>query len=161
MVSKTQIRSKKAITRRVLVPLDDDQAKRLEEANSGVERARLLGSPVEVQKAEEALEQTRDELVEQGALLFTFRGIGRPAYEALRLKHPPTEKQQAEGARAWNDDTFPAALCAAAAVDCDLTEADWLTEIFESPDWGPGELVTIFNAALEANSDRRVVQLGN
>lgn len=163
-VNKAQIKGKKAITRRVLVPLDDDQAKVLGDLAEAVGRARLVGDASAISKAEDLQRLGQDKLIEEGALAFTFRGIGRKPYEQLRLNNEPTDDQRAKALAEsqpiqWNPDTFPAALCAASAVDCG--DVDWLADVFESEEWGPGELAALFSAALEANSDRRVAQLGN
>lgn len=165
-ISKSNIKGKKAVTRTVLIPADEADVKRLEAARSAATRAKLLGNPDESAKADQELADTTTEVRENG-LEFVFRGIGRKAYEALLRDNSPTDEQRADHearkitAPQWNVDTFPAALCHAAAVDNELTAEDWVTDIFESEDWGPGELAALFNAALEANSDRRVVDLGN
>lgn len=164
MANKAQLKGKKAITRRVLVPVDDAMARVIQDASEAVTRAKLVGGDVDA--ADKRYDQLQDELIEQGALLFTFRGIGRTRYEALRLEHAPSDEQRAKAEAdktgiQWNPDTFPAALCAAACTDSDMNEDEWRKLVFESDDWGSGELAMLFNAALEANSDRRVVALGN
>ena len=165
-ISKQNVKAKKAITRTILVPANEADVKRLETARSAVARARLLGNAGDAEKAEEAFSTIPEEVRETG-LEFVFRGVGRTAYESVLRDHPPTDEQKAkaeadgQGKPQWNVDTFPAALCHAACVDGELSAEEWVSDIFESEDWGPGEISTLFNAALEANSDRRVVELGN
>ena len=165
-ITKKSIKTKKAVTRTVLVPADEADVTKLDEARAAAARARLLGDTAGAAKADEELARVTAEVRESG-LEFVFRGIGRKPYEALLREHLPTDEQRADHeARKlqppqWDVNTFPAALCHASAVDSELSAEDWVTDIFESEDWGPGELAALFNAALEANSDRRVVDLGN
>lgn len=165
-LTKAKVKGKKPITREVVFPADDADEKALREAVQREQRATFLGDKAEIEKAKAELKEIRDGVVERG-LVFEFRGIGRKPYQDLVELYVPTPEQKAKAKAAeqpepqWNVDLFPAALCAASAVDSDLTEDDWRTEVFDSPDFGPGELGALFNAALEANSDRRVAQLGN
>lgn len=101
-----------------------------------------------------------DEVVE-----FTFRSIGRKAYEDLTNDSQPTQeqvqkaKELGENNLSWNPDTFPPALVAASLVDPDFSKQD-IEEIWSDPDWNEAELMALFFAALEANQTRKVVDLG-
>lgn len=158
-LTTADMRRKKPITQRLLVPLDDDFEDRLGEAVQKLERANLLQRGVEEAKAE--LKELEDEIRANG-LEFVFSGVGRIAFEELKRDNPPTDKQKAKDGNAeWNPETFPAALCAASCTNVDMDEDGWRKEVFESKDWGPGELRMLFDAALACNTRRRVVELGN
>ncbi|MFB6643165.1 hypothetical protein ACFCYF_38745 [Streptomyces chartreusis] len=72
----------------------------------------------------------------------TFRALPRPVLEELISAHPPTEEQAAEGA-AFNPDTFPTALMAAASVD-GMSEAE-ATELYGA--WPAAEANALWEAA--------------
>lgn len=158
-ISKADMGKKKPITKTLLVPLDDDFEDKLRQASENLQRARLLQRDEETAQA--ALQALEDEVRASG-LEFVFRGIGRPKYEALLREHPPTDAQKAKDPKAqWNVDTFPAALCSMACANVEMDADEWRTEVFESDDWGPGELRTLLDFALEVCTARRVVELGN
>ncbi len=163
--TKSAVKAKKALTRTAVIPADEVDAKLYEDARNAVNRAKLLGNTDESAAVEERLREVTEKVLERG-LEFTFRGIGRVRYEELLREHSPTDAQKAQAEQnnrvvQGNVDTFPAALCAAAAVDSELSEKEWLVDIFESEDWNPSELGALFDAALGANSDSKVVMLGN
>lgn len=164
--NRNNIKGKQPVVRTVLIPANDEDASRYDTARAAVTRAKVLGNTEDQARAESELAEVTAQVRESG-LEFVFRGIGRKHYEEVLREHPPTDAQKAEAeerkavAPQWNVETFPAALCHASTVDGELSAEEWQADIFDSPDWGPGELNALFNAALEANSDRRVVQLGN
>lgn len=150
---------KKPITKTVLVPTDEALLEKLSDASGAVSRAELLGRDLEAAKA--AFEAVQDEVRETG-LEFELQGIGRKRYELLLREHAPTDEQKAkEPNAAWNVDTFPPALLALTCTNVDMDEEGWRAEVFESDDWGTGELRMLLDAALEVNTKRRVVELGN
>ncbi|MCF0086591.1 MULTISPECIES: hypothetical protein [unclassified Streptomyces] len=79
----------------------------------------------------------------------TFRALPRPAYEALLKEHKPSEEQADDG-REW-DDTFPAALIAAASVD-GMTEPE-AQELLDT--WSLAEANDMFNAAFSVQHTTR------
>ena len=161
-LSVSKIRGKQPIERRLLIPMNDEHAEMLEEAQSLVSHASFGGDADALEKAKTDHASLQDRLVAEGSLMLIFRGIGRDAFRALQLDHPATETEKEESADiVWSPATFPAALCSASAIDSDLTPEEWLKDVFQSPSWGLGELNAVFNAAFEANSSRRVVELGN
>lgn len=110
-----------------------------------------------VEKAEKA--------VRDSSRTFAFRSIGRLAYQELRDRHPPQEqdhedvKAQGIGQRAaYHAETFAPALIQAASLDPVLTGED-IAEIFDGDAWNESEITQLYMAALEVNTQRRVVEL--
>jgi hypothetical protein len=81
---------------------------------------------------------------------FVFASIGRRAYSDLLRAHPATEEQsEAAGARlAWNTDTFPPALLAAACVEPTGTDLAWWLRMYDR--WGTGQVARLWQACLAA-----------
>jgi hypothetical protein len=78
---------------------------------------------------------------------FAFASISAKRYDKLLTENPPNTEQRAAGA-AYNMNTFAPALLAEVVSDPELTKAQW-SEIWESPDWNRGELMTLFSEAVE------------
>jgi hypothetical protein len=168
------IGKKKPLTKRVPVVLDPDAAEEYEEARRAADlaHARVQVRPEDPEshakllEADAALAALRDRLEDEEAVVyFTFRGIGRAAYEKLVDLHPPTAEQRTKakagglGDIAWNHDTLPPALVAACLIDPQLTD-DQVLQLWNDPDWNQAELAQLLNAAIEVNGQRRTVELG-
>lgn len=161
---------KKPVTKRVPIVLDSDIADAYEEAKAAYEEAKRLDSVRSTDDtrsalvvAEEKLEEARA-LAEENTAEFVLRSIGRKPFELLVDEHPPTEKQKAEAKKAgseinWNADTFPPALVAACLVEPQMS-ADDVLEMWDSPDWNQAELLSLFFGAMDANQNRRMIDLG-
>jgi len=165
---------KQPLKRSVRIPMDSDIADAYEEASNRLEFAKLVAAAkpediaamAEIDQATEAYRQAKDS-VTANSVLFTFRAIGRSKYEKLKLEHPRTSKQKVEdekegrdpSAIAWNHDTFPPALIAAACVSPQLSEED-VQDMWESDNWSEAELALLFGTAIDANQAHRVVDLG-
>lgn len=80
-------------------------------------------------------------------LVLVFKAISAKAYDKLLGDHPPTAQQKLQG-NSFNLDTFGPAIIAAVCTDPDLTE-DEAKAIWESEDWSRGEIMTLFNHAVE------------
>ncbi len=134
-----------------------------------------LAAQVRRDDARRELERLQEEAVEHEQVVrFTFRGIGRKAFERLKDDHPPTPEQQksaqeeavatgvdAELARLrWDADKFPPALVAAASIEPKITH-DEAWELFHvSEDWNEAEVTDLFLAALRAQQGRDSADLG-
>ncbi len=134
-----------------------------------------LGLQVQRDEAKAELERLQDAAVEAGDVVsFTFRCIGRKAFERLIEEHPATEEQQKRAREqalaaglspqltrlSWNADTFPPALIAAASVDPKISP-DEAYELFHvSTDWNEAELTALFLTARDAQQARDVADLG-
>ncbi len=174
---------KKPVTRSVEIFLDSDVATDINRAQVRLNdlEERLSQSPqrrdlqIKRDQAEAELERLQGEAAEAGAVAtFSFRAIGRKAYEQLIEEHPATEEQQREarerGANAglapqlsrlhWNADTFPPALIAAASCDPKISHEEAWEMFHVSEDWNEGELTTLFVTARSAQEARDVADLG-
>lgn len=83
-----------------------------------------------------------------------YRAISGKAYDRLVADHPPTAQQQAEanGAAAFNLDTFAPALIAAVSLEPKLTY-EQAERLWSSDDWSGGETSSLFfNAQRVCNS---------
>jgi hypothetical protein len=134
-----------------------------------------LSAQVRRDEARAELERLLDQAVEDEQVVrFTFRAIGRKAFERLKEDHPATAEQQKEAREAglaaglepeqarihWDADKFPPALVAAASLEPKISH-DEAWELFHvSEDWNEAELVSLFLAALAAQQGRDVADLG-
>ena len=59
----------------------------------------------------------------------------------------------------FNSDTYPRALIAACIIEPEVTENDCL-EWLDDDTWNEAEIEALFTAAMEANTQRRVLDLG-
>lgn len=154
------LKKKQPMERTVSVVLSDDAARDFDAAAAALASARLTGQPTAEQ--EEAVAKARAALEAETATL-RFRSIGRKAYDALLREHPATDEQKEEAKAVgspeppYNIETFAAALIAASCVDPQMTEAQ-VRELWD--EWNTAEIVPCWMAALEVNTQRRVVDLG-
>ncbi len=165
---------KKAVTKTVAIALDPELAEELEEArrarDAAVSRANARSTDSEAQaqlwEAEELYAKAEQRLIDEDAIAhFTFRGIGRAAYDALVDAHQPTPAHRAKakslgmGEIAWNPDTFPPALVAACLVEPKLTP-DEMVALWGDDNWNQSELNAMLEAAITVNGTRRTIDLG-
>ncbi|UQA93697.1 hypothetical protein [Streptomyces halobius] len=151
---------------------DDLAAKKhLEQAKLEVARCRMADAEAErttsaeTERAEHDLVAAR-EAFDEVSLALTFKALPRPVLDGLTKRFPPTEAQ-AEGGDAWNPETFPAALIAAAHIERDaagkavegMTEDD-AQDLLDS--WPVAESNALFAAAWQAQQIVRTstVELG-
>jgi len=172
------LRSKKLPQEKtVTLVSDDDLADAYQEAQAKVQECRtkvamrVTGEQAsvaaeELRVAEAELAEIRTK-VEKASVTLRMRAIGRKAYQTLLEQHPPTPEQikmivdegGEPGDLMFNPDTFPVALMAATCIDPPMTldEArEFMDEICNN-----AENVTVFMAAMEVNTKRRVIDLGN
>ncbi|WP_327356324.1 hypothetical protein [Streptomyces sp. NBC_01304] len=107
-----------------LVICDDQEAKRhLDEMLRELARCRMADAENgrahsdATAKAEEEVESAQ-EFFDNVSVELTFKALPRPILDGLIKRFPPTEAQ-AEDGDAWNPETFPAALIAAAHIERD------------------------------------------
>lgn len=154
------LKKKQPLERTVSIVLSDDAARSYEAASEALERARLLGQPTH--EHEESLAKARAAL-EAETVTMRFRSIGRKVYDALLLMHPATDEQKAEAAKdgtpelPYDIDTFAPALVAASCVEPRLS-IEQVRELWD--EWNSAEVAPCWVAAMEVNTQRRVVDLG-
>lgn len=163
---------KKPNFKTVRLPLDSEIADAFEDAKAEEERlkTRLEYKPddrnllKEHDAAVAKLEEAKALMLEN-SVLFKFRSIGRKRFDDLIFEHPPTEaqikkaKENGSGEANWNEDTFPIALIHACLVDPKMEEHE-VKDLWDSEDWSGSEVLALFWAALEVNSNRRAIDLG-
>lgn len=165
---------KRPVTKTVSIVLDPELAEEHAEAQQarGFASTRAGARPsdtdaqLELFQAEQRLEDIEARLRDEDAIAdFTFRSVGRAAYDGLVNAHQPTASQRAQakslgmGEIAWNPDTFPPALVALCLAEPKLTEEE-VCSLWESDDWNQAELSVLLQAAVEVNGTRRSVELG-
>lgn len=154
------LRKKQPIEKLVPVPLDAALVEAYEKAVEAVEALEIQGADT---SAAEKLRDTSRKALEAETVVLRFRSIGRKRYDKLIHDHPATEEQHREhkeqyGQRApHNIDTFAPALIAASCIEPEMT-IEQVTELFD--EWNPAEVMDLYTAALEVNTQRRVVDLG-
>lgn len=93
-------------------------------------------------------------------LSMLFRAIGSQDYDKLLSKNPPTLEQKADGA-AYNVNTFGPSLLSKVCIEPDMDTAQW-SVIWNSPDWGRGEVMQLFLVAVElCNKGLDIPFIGN
>lgn len=155
-----------------LVICDDQDAKQhLDETLRDLARCRMADAENgrahsdATAKAEEEVENAQ-EFFDNLSIELTFKALPRPILDGLIKRFPPTEAQ-AEDGDAWNPETFPAALVAAAHIERDderntvegMSEDD-AQDLLDS--WPVAESNALFAAAWQAQQIVRTstVELG-
>ncbi|MGW7572380.1 hypothetical protein [Streptomyces sp. NPDC054765] len=136
-----RLRRRTRPTNKLRVCDDNELRERVEAAEQTAQHARFLAEATpddelatqRASDAESVAATVRAELDDASDFL-TFLALPRPVLEELIAEHPPTEKQEAEGA-VFNPDTFPAALISAASFDgMSREEAAELLTTWSAPD---------------------------
>jgi hypothetical protein len=182
---------KKPVTKPAWIALDSDLADQYMSAVEEAKKARAMSDlqpktphlAVKAQEAEDEVERLLP-LVREGSAKFVAKSIGRQAFEDLQSAHPPTPDQRKDAKReglgdlSFNPDTFPPALILAS---CYLAEADeetqeevlyplddaFVKELWDGAgedgeaQWNHAEVMGLFEACFSANSQRRILDLGN
>jgi hypothetical protein len=160
-----RLRKKQPLQKLVTIPLSSEAVEAYDRAENALERARLLNETDKLSGLELELEGARAHLENESETL-VFQSMGRLAYDDLVEEHPPTEEQikefqEANGGKGrppYNIDTFAPALVAASCVEPQMT-VDEVNVLFT--EWNATEVAELWVAALEVNTQRRVVSLGN
>lgn len=117
--------------------------------------------------------------VDEAYTPFTMRSIGRLRFDALMREHPPTDEQNAEHQKEFNEpagynvDTFSVALVASSMIASVLnplqcTDEEW-DDLFNetvvevqrwADEWNPLEFVPLWTTALAANTASHTRQVG-
>lgn len=158
-VTFDHLRKKEPLERRVPIVLSDEAAKDYQSAKDELGRCELLKDGIEEAQAAVA---SAEKALKAATVTLRFRSIGRKRYAALVRAHPPTEEQIAEAKEdgrtaPYDAENFSVALIAASCVEPAMTEEQVATL---SEEWNPAEYMQLWIAALEVNTQRRVVELG-
>lgn len=78
---------------------------------------------------------------------FLFRSISAQEYDKLITNCPPNTEQRAAGST-YNINNFAPSLLAQVVVEPEISRDQW-AEIWKSPDWNRGELMSLFGEAVE------------
>lgn len=117
------------------------------------------------------------EQIKNSSLRFVFRSIGRDRFDKLVAEHPmtdeirqdilgqiqrenPGQEVNADALPSYNPYTLAPALCKAALVS-PVEATDDIVGYWDDPDWNSAELASLFSAALDANTTRRILRSGN
>ncbi|MFI6088459.1 hypothetical protein [Streptomyces sp. NPDC051218] len=155
-----------------LVICDDQDAKQhLDETLRDLARCRMADAENgrahsdATAKAEEEVENAQ-EFFDNLSIELTFKALPRPILDGLIKRFPPTEAQ-AEDGDAWNPETFPAALVAAAHIERDdeRNTVEGMSEVDAQgllDSWPVAESNALFAAAWQAQQIVRTstVELG-
>lgn len=102
-----------------------------------------------VTRAEQDVQQAQ-EAFDAVAIVLRFEALPRPAFEALKKAHPPTEAQAEDGFEV-NIETLAPELIATASLD-DLTVDDARTFL---DTWAEGEAALLFSTAWQVQGETR------
>ena len=178
------LKRKKPVQDELLIPADDDQRERFENAKEFIKSAgRLLDmanladdaeqivlAEAKLKAAKDDLETVREEIRRKGTSIVLI-GVGRERWEQILRENPASPEQAAEDEkkaaddpnyrkRTFNPDTFWPAIVADSA-DSDLTAEDWRKLVFDCPDWGPAEIAELRERTTAVNQGSRILELGN
>lgn len=152
------LKKKKPITKQIAVVLED-----VTEPQFPRPSEKPPGGPTAAWEAQVMAWEEYDKQKAKVTVWMTFRSIGRRAYDELVDEHPPSKKQIEEAKEqnqekpAFNIETFAPALIAASCIEPQMSE-DEARELFD--EWGAAEIAEPWLAALEVNTSRRTVNLG-
>lgn len=163
---REQLAKKRAHSTSLTFPLGEEgeRAKAaLEEAEQGLRLAQVVSKGRDddgtVKRAEQRVKKART-AYEQVSVTISFRGLTDDERDALMSEHPATDEQVAKDKAddvpeqersSVNRKTFTPAALAIAALDSDLTEEDWATEL-ASDRWTAGERFSLYRAVVTATN---------
>jgi hypothetical protein len=165
--ARDRLAKKRPATKVVPVYLEPDLVTAYNDAVAALESSRMLDADsASVAALEEAALLAKGRLDEETVEL-TLTALGRRQYDALLDAHQPSEEDAARHREltgqdaAYDGDTFPPALVHASlsAAHGDEISLDDVRDWFDG--WGGAELLGLFAAAMEVNTQRRVAGLGN
>ncbi len=145
---------KKGAMKFVPVQLDGDVREKLQAANDAVLLARQYDRKNNVSTPTEIAAQTALDKITATAketeIEFSFRSIGRTAWEDLVRKHTVKPEVQKETGSDVDMANFAPELISVASVSPKIS-LEQAGEIWDSPDWNEAEANRIFAAARDAN----------
>lgn len=97
--------------------------------------------------------------MDEDSVMIIMQSVGRRRYDQLIQAHPPTDAQMDDAEKkkvdppSYNIETFTPALLTETIVEPQMT-SDQIQVLFD--DWGTGEIMRLFFAALEVNTGSKV-----
>lgn len=148
------------------IPLNSEAIEGFEEAKRGLQAAELTdpgNKESRLKTAQDAYAKAEQNL-KDNSVEVVFRSIGRPRYDELRKKCPPTEKQVEEHKREYgfppeyDAEKFAPLVIAASCVQPEMTPEE-VESLLTEYGWNAGEYARLFNLAIAVNTQRRVADL--
>lgn len=173
---------KKPVTKTVWIADDSEVAERYQRAEAEMQLARDFSRdhPLseaalqEYQEKKTAYEEIEADM-KQSATAYKLRSIGRKKFEKLQADYPITDENRAKATVEndgkdpgieWDPDAFPPMLIAECIVspvkfeeDDDEAKAEFISWI-TGEEWNLSETSSLFEAAWQVNTIRRVIDLG-
>lgn len=118
-----------------------------QEESRSLQSSQSKRATLEILRKKKRKTKSLDLMVNDEAYTFTFRAIGALEYDRLVTDAPPTIDQRSQGS-SYNINVFGPSLMAVVVVDPRMSKDEW-DEIWRSPDWNRGELMTLFSEAVE------------
>lgn len=88
---------------------------------------------------------------DEAAITLRFQALPRPAFEALKKAHPPTEEQATDGFEVNVESLGPELIAASSMDGMSVDDAKAFLE-----EWAEGEAATLFSTAWSIQSDTRM-----
>lgn len=145
---------KTVMTRKVSVQLNGGVQQAIIDLKDRIFAARETDKRSNLPDVAPKLKKELDELLEKAqatTVVFEFKSIGRPAYEKLLRANKPTQAQIKEGLQ-YNPDKFAPALVSAACIS-PVIPLEKAKEMFSDERWNNAELLRLFLAAQEVNTE--------
>jgi len=146
--------AKKAIVHTVRIQIDGEMAVKIEEMQKRLIEVRHEDRRSNMPDKEPDVQAELDRLLveaEGTIVTFSFRSIGRPAFESMVRRNKPDQEDKKDGS-IFNTKTFPPELVAAASVEPKIS-LDQAKEMFNSDSWNNAELIKVFLTAQAANTE--------
>jgi hypothetical protein len=171
-------KAKKPNSKTVYIATESEYAEEYEDAKREVEKLDMRlkarsDDALLLAQRDQAWERldTAEKALRNNCIKFVLRAIGHKNYDQLASDHPVSAEFKAEIEEAggeidtfpWNPETFPTALIAKSLVDeeGEFGSEDEIIEYLNGPEWNSAEISALFTAALEANTSRKIVDMGN
>lgn len=154
--------SKKPVSRKVPVCLDDEAVFAVAQAREAVEEAKLTNHGAVSAELQDRL-ATAEAALEEATVYFKFRSIGRKRYEELIAMAPPSDeliedhKNRELPEPAYDAEVLAPILIAEACYEPVMTP-EQVQELLD--EWNINETLPLWTAALEVCTANRISQLG-
>lgn len=125
--------------------MPSDSAKQVE--SQQVQRETSKRATLDLLRSKKRQQKEIPFVIDGEEVTFLFRSISAQRYDKLITDCPPNTEQRANGAQ-YNINTFAPALLAEVVIEPEISKTHW-GEIWGSPDWNRGELMSLFAEAVD------------